>query len=350
MDGVSYPEARPLSPIESEALELQQSIANLEARIERLREEPEDLPLHDTLDSLTSKLRKAKLKWDRLPPMPGLPPPVPTSERRLQLHQIFRRTDGDVAANPRPRVMPGVGIIDRLPDGYASTMTINDDKLMTDSGRESNSPEVPDFFRGLSRGHARRHVSSSTPTIVRPQPHAEAQHAVIEDLATDDQTDSGPVAGEGLDEGGNRTVTEGTSTDPIPEPKVRSDTRNPVAAAAPPHSPPHDDADREQAASIAQPNRLVDECSAWANFFASERERPDPTPDAGSQKDEMESDAAPIIDDDDNDDGAGTSSSAASSRPNLPSTTAAARESTTEAPFSLDVDEALIEELYGDGY
>lgn len=338
---MTYPPPPPLPPIRRHAIELQQSIAALEARIQRLREDPEDIPLHDNLDSLMSKLRRAQLEWDRLPPMPDLPPPVLPSQRRLRLHQIFRRTDPDDALPPRPRVFPGYGIIDNLPGAPGDTMTVADDNLVSDRRRGLDSCDIRAVqtpatrgrsFSAPSRGHARRQVSSSTPTIVTPRTHRESSHAVIEDVAMLDKTDSsGPVAGDGVDDGGNCAVSEGTSAND-------SSDHNPTpAAAAPPHSPSqHDDADLKQSDPVVQPSHLYYECTAWGNYFAAERERSDttPAPDTDSRDDEIYFDAAPVLDGDDEG----------------PSSSAAARGSESREPFEMEMDERLEEELYGDGY
>ena len=388
--GVRRPEPRPLPILVLYAIKLQQYIKDLETRIKDLREQPEDIPLHDTLDGLINKLRKAKLRWDRLPPIHGLPPPVPTSRGQLQLHQNFRpRANVNDAAEPepepkpkpepRPRVLPGVGIIVETPDAPANTVANDDYNLMTEPQGELDSPDIPgvqpsattrDTFSDLFRGHPTRHVSASSPTIVAPQTHGEANHEAIEDLAN---TTPGPVSGKGLDEGGNRTITEGTSTDdscnpnPASEDELRLDTRNPIAAA-PPGSPPNCDADLEQAVrlrrrkrrstgdgylqadSVAQPSRLVRQRTPCASFSSSQRGGPDPTPDVDSQDVQIETDAAPI----DGDDGGGGPSSSVASGPNPPAT-AATRESGTMAPVSPYVDDALDddalnEELYSDKY
>ena len=360
--GVRRPEPRPLPHVIRYAIALQQEITDLETRIEDLKEQPEDLPLHDTLDSLINKLRKAKLAQDRLPPIHGLPEPVPTSRRQLQLHQIFRPANADVAAEPRPRVLPGVGIIVEAPELRANTAANDDYNFMMELRGELDSPDIRavqtsatprDTFGDLFRGHPTRRASASAPAIVAPQTHREANHAVIEGLATDDNTSPGPVSGEGLDEGGNRTITEGISTggssnpNPTSEDELRPDTRNPIAAA-PPLSPPHCDADPEQADSVAQPSRLVRQRTPWPDFSSSEMGRPDPTPDIDSQEVGMGTEAA-LIDDDDG----GPSSSAAFGP--IPPATTATRNPTTMAPVSTDVNDALdydalVEELYSDGY
>ena len=360
--GVRRPEPRPLPPLVRYAIELQQFIADLKERIKQLRKQPEDVPLHDTLDDLINKLRKAELRWDRLPPIHDLPPPIPTSRHQLELHQIFRprpKVNDAAEPEPRPRVLPGVGIIVETPDARANTVANDDYNFMTELQGELHSPDIPgvqtsattrDTFSDLFRGHPTRHVSASSPTIVAPQTHGEVNHEAIEDLAMDDNTTPGPVSRKRFDEGGNRTITEGTNTDgscnpnPTSEDELRPDTRNPIAAA-PPGSPPNCNADLEQADSVAQPSRLVRQRTPWANLFTSQRGRPDPTPDVGSQEVQMETDAAPIDDDDDG----GRPSSSVASGPNPPATTAT-RESTTMAPVSPDVDDALIEELYSDRY
>ena len=313
--GVRRPEPRPLPQMIRYAIELQQEITDLETQIEDLKEQPEDLPLHDTLDSLINKLREAKLKQDRLPPIHGLPEPVPTSRRQLQLYQIFRPANADVAAEPRPRVLPGVGIIVEAPGLRANTTANDDYNSMTELQGELDPPDIPavqtsatprDTFGDLFRGHPTRRASASAPTIFTRQTHEEVNHAVIEGLATDDDTTPGPVSGEGLDEGGNRAITKGTSTggssnpNPTPEPELR----------------------------------------------------PDSTPDVGSQDVEMGTEAAPTHHHDGGGDGP---SSSAASGPNPPATTAT-RYPAGMAPVSSDVNDALDydalveEELYSDRY
>ena len=285
--GARRPEPRPLPFMVRYAIKLQQSVKDLETRIEDLRKQPEDITLHDTLEGLINELRKAKLA--------------------------------------RAQILPGVGIIVETPDAPANTVANDDYNLMTEPQGELDSPDIPgvqtsattrDTFSDLFRGRPTRHVSASSPTIVAPQTHGEANHEAIEDLAN---TTPGPVSGKGLDEGGNRTITEGTSTDgscnpnPTSDDELGPDTRHPIAAA-PPGSPPN--------------------C--------------DPTPDVGSQDVQMETDAAPI------DDGDGGPSSSVAFGPNPPATTAL-RASTTMAPVSPDVDDAfdddaLNEELYSDKY
>ena len=320
------PEARPPLPfIVCYAMTLQQYIADLETRINDFRADEENLPTHDTLDSLRIKLRKAKHRLDRLPPIHDLPLLVPSSRGRLQLHEIPRISNANVAAEPepRPRILRGVGIIEDSPDIPAV----------------QRSGTTRDSFSQLFQGHPTRHVSASTPTIIAPQTHREANPTVIEDLTADDNTNPGHVSEEGLEEGGNRTITEGTSTDgssnpnPTQEDKVRPDTRNPIAVAPPP-SPPHCDPDLEHADSVAQPSRLVRQCSPRANFSSSKRGRPDPTPDVGPQEVQMETAAAPI---DGDDDGIGGPSSSAASGPNPQSR--ATRASTSTTLVSPDVDD-----------
>ena len=359
--GVRRPEARPLPFIVRYAIELQQLIADLETRIEDFCADEEDLPIHDTLDSLRNKLRQAKLRWDRLPPIHGLPPPVPTSRRRhrLQLHQIFRRANVNVTDEPRPRVLRGVGIIMETPDARANTAANDDYNFMTEPRGELDSPDIPavqtsatsrDTFSDLFRGHPTRRASASTPTIVAPQTHGEANHAVNEDLATDDNTNPGAVSEEGLDEGSNRTITEGTSTDgsanpnPTSEDELRPDAGNPIAAA-PPRSPPHRDPGLEQADSVAQPSRLARQYTPWTNFSSSQRGRPDSTPDVGSQEVRLGIELVPF---DDDGGGGGGSNPPATTAP--PQSTTPARLSLEIVDHALDDDDAFEEELYSDNY
>ena len=332
MTGVRRPVPPPLPDIVRNAIELQQFIADLETQIEDLREEAEDLPLHDpveesnlrhTLDSLMQELRKAKLKWDRLPPINGLPPPVPTSRRQLELHQIFPRAN--VAAEPRPRVIPGAGIVFETPNAPV----INHDTYDYYSfGGERDTPDIPaaqtsatsrDTFSDQFRGQPTRHVGASSSTI------------------------------------------------PTSEPELQPDSEKPVPAA-PPRSSPYRGPALEQADSVAQPGASVRRFILWANSFSSATSRPDLNPDFDSQEvqmetDEMETDGIETdgietdgIETDEmetDDDGGGASSSAASvSNPQAPTSTG---ESESGAPVSPNVenaldDDALNEELYSDRY
>lgn len=250
--GVRRPETRPPVPlIECYAIELNQMIADLETRINDYLADEEDLPVHETLDSMRVKLRQAKLARDRLPPIHGLPPPVPSSRGRLQLHQIFRppRTDAAAEPVPRPRVLPGVGIIVENPDARANTVANDDDNSMPEHRNGRNSRGIP---AGYTTAWPLGNILIRDPFFLPPPSpprHGEANQAVMEDLATDTNTHPGHVSEQGLDdpsrghlvppppgpvseEGGHRIIAEGTGTDRAEYPDPTEEEGGPSSSAA----------------------------------------------------------------------------------------------------------------------
>lgn len=263
--GVRRPETRPPVPlIECYAIELNQMIADLETRINDYLADEEDLPVHETLDSMRVKLRQAKLARDRLPPIHGLPPPVPSSRGRLQLHQIFRppRTDAAAEPIPRPRVLPGVGIIVENPDARANTVANDDDNSMPEHRNGRNSRGIP---AGYTTAWPLGNILISDPFVLPPR-HGEANHAAMEDLAPNTNTHPGHVSEQGLDdpsrgqhlvppppprhgeaslasntdtipgpvseEGGHRIIAEGTGTDRAEYPDPTEEDGGPSSSAA----------------------------------------------------------------------------------------------------------------------
>ena len=313
------PEVRPLPLVVQIATALRQLFWDLTLEIEDLQARIEDpytaTEVHHryTLDRLRNELRKATREWDQLPPIHGLPPPVRSSRGGGNFNRFLIPNSGTAA------------------DTRVNTVVNNDYSVMMGSRGDLNSPNDPvvrtsattrDRFGELFQGHhPTRRLNLSFPPLVPPQTHGEANHAVTEDLTTGDGTSVGPVSGEELGGGDHGTIAHGTGTDASSDPnptsvdEVQPDTRDPVAAA-PPRSPPHGDADLE--------------C-------------PDLTPDIGSEEDEMEIDEVSLIHDHD-----GDGDGSAASRSYLQAT--AARALASMGPVESGVDDALDEELYGDGY
>ena len=269
--------------------------------------------LNSSLPTIVTPQTHAGANWYRLPPIRGLLPPVSSSRGGGNFDWFSIPHGGTIA------------------DARVGTVASGDHNVMMGFRGDLNSPDGPavrtsattrDRFGELYQGRQpTRRANSSTPTIVPPQTHGKANHAVTEDLTTGDGTSVGPVSGEELGGGDHGTIAHGTGTDASSDPnptsvdEVQHDTRDPVAAA-PPGSRPHGDADLE--------------C-------------PDLTPDIGSEEDEMEIDEVSLIHDHD-----GDGDGSAASRSYLQAT--AARALASMGPAESEVDDALDEELYGDGY
>ena len=225
--GVRRPETRPPVPlIECYAIELDQEIADLEARINDYLADEEDLPIHETLDSMRIKLRQAQLARDRLPPIEGLPPPVPSSRGRLQLHQIFRPPHADLGPEPvrRPRVLPGVGIIVENPDARADTVANDDDNSMPGHRNARNARDVPAGYTNawFLGNNLLSNPFPGFPVLPTPQRHGEIN------AASDTNTIPAPVS----EEGGNRIIAETTTTDRASDTDPTEEDAGPSSSAA----------------------------------------------------------------------------------------------------------------------
>ena len=206
------PQVRPLLHIVHQAFEFRQFIWDLETNIRDLEERikiPNTEPkatFRDTLDSLRNRLRKAKLNWDRLPPIHGLPPPV-HSRDGFEWHLLPNGTFMITAAGPRPRILRRVGIIEGIAYAHADLFTDGAYDVRTGSRVDLNSPDAPVFqtsattrdrFGELFRGpHPLRRVNSSPPTHplfwhslpnaeVQPRPRIVGGVARVNTVADDD--------------------------------------------------------------------------------------------------------------------------------------------------------------------
>ena len=224
--GVRRPEARPpVQVIECYAIELNQEIADLQTRINDYLADEEDLPIHETLDSMRLKLRQARLARDRLPPFPNLPPPVPSSRGRLQLHQIFRPPHADPAAEPvrRPRVLPGVGIIVENPDARADTVANDDDNSMPEHRNGQNSRDVPTGYTTA--------WSLGTNSISNPY----AGHPILPRQTrgeTNLASNTNPIPAPVSEAGANRIIAEGTGRDRFSNPDPTEEDAGPSSSSA----------------------------------------------------------------------------------------------------------------------
>ncbi|KAL9136841.1 MAG: hypothetical protein Q9175_001944 [Cornicularia normoerica] len=367
---VSRPPVRaPLVPENvRQANRLQHYIEDIQSRIHDLRAEPILSPVRGRLDSLMHELRRARGARERLGPVASLRPAAPTAQPQVQnpIDQLPVPIENTaVGFEPRPRMTPDMwrsGMAVQGPDrvevmnvvdslhhlvmenvqnhlsAYRNRSGNRDFQAINRDGHVSNS-----LSQGLniiranvatdSLGPAHRitqrllrniqNINASVPIIVTPRTHGEANRAVIENLATDDNANS------------NSTSEE----------EVQPNTQHPIAAAilrsVPDHDPTLDQADPAAQRHLEPEETIGAEDTRQTAPFHTEIGRSDPDPDAHVQGEPTENDSTPI----------NTLDSPSSSAATISTSTATATLATVIATPSLqELDDAVNEELYSDAY
>ena len=345
--GVQRLEDSPIPQDVRYAIRLQQYIVNLESRIHDLQTEPTDSPVRGTLNNLMDELRGARLTWDRLPPIAGMPPPIPTTRGQLQNYQI----DGFATATPNrymaaettvqapdPRVViNSMNALIHLANDDSQTRLRNE---WTPSGALNVDAPITttDEFNDMLREYTTTWVNAST---------GEANRVMTEDPGTEYTSWPSPIYEEGSDEAG-RAVTEGSDTgdnfssNTTLVDELRPDVQNPIAEQLL-RSLPFYDATLEQADPVTQ--RYIDseegiraEAVRQTAAFYSEVGSRGFNRDGHVQGVQGE-DGATLMN-------VESASSSTVSAPNPPAT--ATEATATAAPSSLDADGFDNEELYTD--
>ena len=202
---------------------LQQDIADLERRIDELRIEPTESPTHGTLNDFMYELRLARLRWDRLTSVAGLPRTIPNALPQFQNNQlnqlVTRIPNAHVSSESRPRVA-----------FHFRTMTSPDGIVIVEvSLRDSDA--LSDVFRRFALTEVNASVQTTLPIRIRRR----ANPAMIEGPETSSNTRPSSMLEGRIDEGGNRAEAPSADDTPIPNPTPDDDPRpdfgNPIAAA-----------------------------------------------------------------------------------------------------------------------
>lgn len=281
------------------ALSLQSYFEELERAIHDVHTGPINTPVLDRMNSFMDELRQISATRDRLASITSLRPAVPTAQGQLQNSQINQ------LQSPNLDTVGMMDLVDIL--HHSITESLQND-LQGNLRDSQNSPDVLDNpFQGRARTRANlaptasltpthpitqmllpnvRNVNVLMPTIVTPQTHGDANHAVIEGPETDEDPNPDPISVEEVHGEGVDVVMEGLTIDETFRPKpseqeIRPENQHPMAAALLRAVPDHD-ATPDEVDPVAQ------------RSFESEEGQSDPAPDVHVQDIQTDNGATPI--------------------------------------------------------
>lgn len=377
---------RPVPEDVRRADRLQRYIEDLERRIHDLRTEPTLDPVRGRLDSLIHELRGARIARDRLPPNANLHPAVPTAQDQLQniqttqLPNPIQNTAEEFEPRPRVTTVQGpitaetINAVDRLYRLATENLERHLRHLQNrhDVLNTQTFAAISDIFNTLLQRLATRranlvltaslgpahpitqtllcnvqNINASTPTIVTPQIHGEASRAIIEGVATDDNTSSTPTSEEEVHGAGDRAFIEGPTIDEASSSDLDSEmpleTQHPIAAAILQSVSDHDatlDLPDPVAQRHPESNDTVRaEATRQTAAFYNDLDRSDSAPDVHVQDVQTDNGTIPT----------NTLHSSSSSPASLPIPTATITLAAPRATLSAQqLEDILIEELYSD--